>query len=429
GFHYFFRFVSFQIRPSLLFNQNKDFETFYDTDPSLNIPKLSDWWNRIDTPEYLSSLTTFLPGDSYLKLNYKKIGFGISTENLWWGPGQFNSLIMTNNAAGIPHLSLQTEEPVNIKIGTVESRFIMGRLTDSGLPATDPTYLFQNKSYNVDKPNDTRIINGLSVSYQPKWISGLFLGFSSTIQQYRQQVLYQQNYLPLLRDLFMKNSPLFDAQSIIDKNASVYMKWRMKNSSVYCEIGNFDDNFSWLHPARANGTGYGYILGFSRYQHLKNKKSSLLFQAEITDLQQPPHHSSSNLTSWYIHDQIRHGYTQKGQIIGAGIGPGGNLQTLALSYISHKYSIGTLVERWEHNKDYYFYNFTPIGNFQKFWVDYTFNINAQTRFSSFGLSADLTHVTSLNYQWLKIPYPNQLPFAKGNDKPSVIGRIRLEYLF
>ena len=35
--------------------------------------------------------------------------------------------------------------------------------------------------------------------------------------------------------------------------------------------------------------------------------------------------------AWYLHGIILHGYTNKGEVLGAGIGPGSNLQTLDFS--------------------------------------------------------------------------------------------------
>jgi hypothetical protein len=43
----------------------------------------------------------FFYGNSYARLNAGPVIAGFSNENLWWGPGQFSSLIFSNNAPGL----------------------------------------------------------------------------------------------------------------------------------------------------------------------------------------------------------------------------------------------------------------------------------------------------------------------------------------
>jgi len=52
-----------------------------------------------------------LPGQSSIRLNYGAFSLGASTENIWWGPGQYNSLLFSNNAIGFQHLTLNTQKP------------------------------------------------------------------------------------------------------------------------------------------------------------------------------------------------------------------------------------------------------------------------------------------------------------------------------
>src|ERR1035437_205388 len=48
-------------------------------------------------------------GQSTAMVALRNVGFGVSNENQWWGPGIRNALILSNNAPGFPHAFIRTE--------------------------------------------------------------------------------------------------------------------------------------------------------------------------------------------------------------------------------------------------------------------------------------------------------------------------------
>lgn len=62
--------------------------------------------------------------------------------------------------------------------------------------------------------------------------------------------------------------------------------------------------------------------------------------------------------SWYTHP-ANLGYTNGGQLLGAGIGPGGDAQTLAVDWISAEGRIGGYVERIGRNEGAYWSSVDP----------------------------------------------------------------------
>jgi hypothetical protein len=60
-----------------------------------------------------------------LGIQLDKFSFGVSNENIWWGPGQRNALMFTNNAAGFMHAYFQTNKPIKTKIGNFEFNEIL----------------------------------------------------------------------------------------------------------------------------------------------------------------------------------------------------------------------------------------------------------------------------------------------------------------
>jgi hypothetical protein len=73
--------------------------------------------NVIDLPRRFGtqSITKFFPGQSRMVYHFGNMSAGISSENIWWGPGIRNSLLMTNQAPGFMHFTFQTENPLKQK--------------------------------------------------------------------------------------------------------------------------------------------------------------------------------------------------------------------------------------------------------------------------------------------------------------------------
>ena len=63
----------------------------------------------------------------------------------------------------------------------------------------------------------------------------------------------------------------------------------------------------------------------------------------------------------YTHSLVRQGYTHRGQILGAAIGPGGQSQYLGIDRYTNTGRWGVFIERVRFNDDYYFSTFRTRG--------------------------------------------------------------------
>ncbi len=75
-----------------------------------------------------SALNKLTLGQSSLRVDFGPISVGVSTQNLWAGPGQFSSLLMSSNAPGFNHFSIGTNRPLKTPIGSFELTIIGGTL-------------------------------------------------------------------------------------------------------------------------------------------------------------------------------------------------------------------------------------------------------------------------------------------------------------
>ena len=79
---------------------------------------------------------------------------------------------------------------------------------------------------------------------------------------------------------------------------------------------------------------------------------------------------------------VKHGYTHKGQILGAGIGTKGSVQTLQVSWNRGIKQIGVELERYVHNNSFWQGN---IRDIRSNWVDKSMTLFANWELQTFSV--------------------------------------------
>ncbi|HSD06768.1 capsule assembly Wzi family protein [Flavobacterium sp.] len=401
GFFGEYGILSAQIRPEYVYADNPNYDTFpLKESNEVRIANIS-YLNTTDlpTPYGDKSYSKLNWGQSNIKVNIKQFSVGISTENLWWGPGIQNSLVMSNNATGFLHFTLNTRKPVETYIGSFEGQIISGKLEGSGLTSPKSQYIIDGIDYEIPKRNDWRYINGLSINYHPKWIPGLFLGLNRTIQVYREDMGHSfSDYMPIFIPFQKKNLNNEDAKNR-DQLASLFLRWVLKESKFefYAESG-WNDNSQDLNDLfQSPEHSRAYLAGFTKIFMLnKNKNQYLKFNFESTHLEQSADRIVRPAGAWYQHGIIFHGYTNKGEVLGAGIGPSSNLQTLDFSFWEKNQVFGMQVERYAHNMDFYYDAYQDVS---RKWVDLDVNTYAYKKFENLSVKAKMNFSKMYNYQW------------------------------
>ena len=123
-----------------------------------------------------SQVKRFLPGQSKIELGAGPIAIALSSENLWWGPGQSSSLMMTNNAPGFYHLRFNSRRPLRTAIGNFEWNIIGAKLEDEAAQPDEILQLnYYGDVYGWNKPT-WKYLNAIVLAYQPSFLKGLSLG-------------------------------------------------------------------------------------------------------------------------------------------------------------------------------------------------------------------------------------------------------------
>ncbi len=393
--------LSMQLKPEYVYATNPNFEIFPLTESNSARILNAYYLNYTDMPASFGEKTysKLNWGQSNIKVNIKKISIGLSSENLWWGPGVRNSLIMSNTAPGFLHFTLNTRKPIETIIGSFEGQIISGKLESSGLTSPKSQFIIDGVDYEIPKSNDWRYINGVSINYHPKWIPGLFVGLNRALQVYRDDMGSGfSDYMPIFT-AFQKNNLSGEDAKGRDQVASLFFRWAMKESKFefYGESGwndhssNIWDLFDSPEHSRAYLYGFNKLFILNKY---KNKYLKVNF--ESTHLEQSADRIVRPAGAWYLHYQILHGYTNQGQLLGAGIGPGSNLQTLDFSVWEEGKVWGIQVERYAHNMDFYYDAYTDASHK---WVDLRLNTYAYRKFGSLGVKAKINTSLMRNYQY------------------------------
>lgn len=435
-----FHFLEVQLRPEFYFSQNKKFQGFSgDFSVSSNLARFR-YWNFGDHPEHFGEKFNRLAnwGQSYVSLSFGKAQIGLSTQNIWWGPGQFTGLIFSNNARGMKHLFLKTKSPANIGIGHLEAQMIFARAEDSGLAPTQNQQL--NSQYFRPFSGDWRYVNGISLVYSPVFLKNFFIGFNRVFQRYNKDTPKTFSGRVPVFEAFQKerffqngNSVIYD-QEAQDQLISFFLRFKSEKGKfeIYTEFGKHDHNFNWrefiLNPEHARA----YLFGFQKLFSLNQKENLIQLRGEIIHQQESVNRyiRYANLgvlnTSWLTHYQVR-GFTNYGESMGTGIGVGANAQILEASLLKGSHKIGLIFKRIENHQDFY-YGIKQENPTQPPWIDFSTGILLDLKWNNLLINASNEIIRASNYQWQGDP-SGSVDFKKGNQRFSFSSTVNLIYSF
>lgn len=371
--------------------------------------------NTIDLPSRpgTEKLNKLFPGQSFLRYEFANgLAAGVSTENLWWGPGLRNSLVMTNNAPGFLHVGAQTWKPIQTPVGAIEGQFILGWLDSSGVTPVENVRQFAEfwpGAYEPRISQSRRNMVGMTLSWQPKWVPNLYLGFAASRYYYTQKKDSLDQPFP---DYPYTSSPQNRYNATL---GSLFARYVMPGdrAEIYAEFGRAD-KVATVFNLYGDTVPLAYTVGLRKMLPIGTKSGYIDLSAEVTHLQLPdarmiltPNnpYGIPQTRSWYTHPRVRQGYSHQGQLLGAGIGPGSNSQTLNITWIKGFSRLGITAERVIHNKDFYYYSHIAgnigTGIHNQYWTALNFTLHGQYNWNKLQFAAAISNISHLNYKWVK----------------------------
>ena len=363
--------IQYTFAPIVFYSQN----TAFDLAPTIGNNNPFNYQfrnNRIDHVQRYGNdaFTEFDFGQSEVRLVYKSFTLGISTQNIVFGHSQENPLIISNNAAGIPHVDVGTYKPVATKIGSFEGKIYYGMLR-------------QSDYFNSPDNDGRRFWSGLSVGYNPSFLPDLTLGFNRSF--YKNLDDFTATDLFIFIDQFDDTDGNRATNDDFDQMGSVTMRWLFRDAGfeMYAEYGknDFGGKFWGTSPEHARA----YTIGFSKYVDVI-KDNVLKLTYEHTSLDKPRNSTYRGYNSWYSHGIVRQGYTLNGQLIGGGIGSGSVSDFFEAQYFFPKGRWSLRAKRIRFDDDYFFDEVLDINRHDHEW---TFESRLSKFVKSYLISFDL----------------------------------------
>jgi len=346
---------SLVLAPELVATENLSYEL---PPPEVELPR-PPGRNALSTPWHVGDYSIDLPlrfgtwgarridpGQSTLAGHFGAVVVGVSTENEWWGPGIRNAIVLSNNAAGIPRAFVRTARPLRTRIGTFAARWFLGGLVES-------PYFDRNPG------NDRRAISALAATWTPAGVPDLTVGFTRAV--YAPLAQWDNivgHVFDVVRDRGLRPIAGRGLAATRDQILSIFGRWVFPADgfAVHVEWARTDPPHSLRDLLVSPNHSQGYTIGLEWARPVGAAAAALRFQAEVTYLELPPSYRTQPEATFYTSAVVPQGYTQRGKVIGATIGPGASSQWFGLDYVQPRWRLGVSAGRirWDNDALYLF---------------------------------------------------------------------------
>jgi len=355
--------ISLDVAPAYTWSRNADFTlgALRGTVLPTASPYADVWMSaREDRPQRFGNRAVSRGDAGQSGLTVAMGGFAVraTNENMWWGPGIDNSLLMSNNASGFPHVVAGTQRSHSIGIGRVEAQWTVGTLQQSAFWRT---------------PADTlptgRWLNALTFVFEPRGTPGMYFGATRLFLAYnRYNPINPSQLLAVFdpiekKDLSTPENPTGDDKR--DQMLTGFMRLVLPESGfeLYGEYGRNDHDWNLREINLEPEHSRAYVLGAQKLW--PTATGFVVAHGEIGVTAKTRTALVRTSPSWYGHHIIQQGYTERGQIIGAAMGTGSNAQNITVDWWHPGGRVGLLLQRLRENDDGFFlaYN-TPSVSLQ-----------------------------------------------------------------
>jgi hypothetical protein len=350
--------IQTQLAPVLTYSQNRAFQIYPWPTPERS-PFASPFFPAnasADLPMRFGGLplTTIHPGESHLTIEQGPVAYGISSESQWWGPGIRNALVLSNNAPGVPRVFVRTRRPVTTGIGTVEALLMAGTLTES-------------MYFDTTTSNDYRSLSGLLVVFRPAWEPSLSIGLARAVVQPTSGPLGSVGHMLSALGNWesprgdLEGDPAESATPAADQITSLFARWAIPGSGfeAYGEWARTEVPRDLGEFLTAPYHSQGYTLGFQLAQPVRRVGDHLRINGELTYLEQNRVFPERPPRDFYTGRATEQGFTHRGQVLGAAIGPGSSSQWVAVDYFAPRRSVGVYVSRIRWYTDAFYRQIDP----------------------------------------------------------------------
>ena len=385
------------LAPEVAYSRNLGFQStpaFLGGQQPSTGPFAAEWFTgvySVDLPIRFGDqpYTTFGFGQSHVAVTAGPVVAGVSTENQWWGPSTRNALLVSNAAEGVPHAFVRTARPLRTRLGDVEARWILGGLTRSLYFETPPGTA------------EGRALNGAVATLRLAAEPGLTIGVARLVLT---PARAGSDLFGHALDVVLRNQDLGTGDTLrtvlrSDQLTSVFARWVLPGAAgggeVYGEFARLELPRSFRDFVLAPLNTGAYTLGVARAWR-GPAAGALRGSLEVTNLEQsrtftdrpPP-------PDYYTGRAAPAGFTNRGQPLGAAIGPGSQSQWAALDYYAPRWQLGLFAQRTRNQNDALYRVF--VANLFRHDVSLSGGLRGGVRRRGVDARATLTATRRLNY--------------------------------
>lgn len=391
--------------PLVAWQENADFSFVPAASPSYS-PFANPWHTgRIDSPQRFGdrSFWTVSAGQSSVRVDVRPVALGVSTENLWWGPAARNPILMGSSAPGFPHLFLGTSGPVDVGIGRLQAEVVWGWLRES-------------RYFDRVGGNDRRQYSGLVLALSPDALPGFHLGAArSYLARVPAGGLSAEDFLlgPFRSlDLNLEENQLASLFARFAPHGSgfeAYVEWAREDW-----WSTFDDFLQ--EPDHSQG----YTLGLQQVV-ARGERALARVHGELTHLgTSTSFRSGRPQVTFYTHSSVRQGYTHRGQLLGAPIGPGSDGQALGLDLLTPSWEAGLLLERTRYDNDAYYQRWAFLYDFRGHDVELGATLRGGTRWGPVDIHGSVGYLRRKNRGFVEHGDPSKTFFPLETNWSTIV---------
>ena len=169
----------------------------------------------------------------------------------------------------------------------------------------------------------------------------------------------------------------------------MFLRWLWKDSKaeIYVDYNHNDSKQNIRDLLLDSDHSRAVTVGLQKVFEISN--DNFLFSWEWTQMEQTARRLLRNAGSWYEHGWTYDGYTNEGEVLGAGIGPGSNSHYFALSRIRDKEKLGIALEIIDQDNDFYHEAFASASDPRRYWKDFNLHVNFSKKYKNLWLSSNL----------------------------------------
>ena len=283
------------------------------------------------------SLRRWSSGQSSMNIRFSHVTLSAGTENLWWGPGAQNAILLSNNAPGFPHVTARTNsDGVNTRIGRFDAQYLLGRLRESDY-------------FDSDSTNNVTALGGFVAEYTPRHHDGVHVGLArSVFVPTRSGVFSGSHVFRAFESVGNPNTSTKDSAKGpgADQITALFARWVVPAAHLesYVEWARFEQPKSLRDLLEYPQHSQGYTLGI-QWAHPRRNARTFRLASEVTYLEPDATIRLRPVATTYTSRVVMQGYTNQGQPLGAAIGPGSSSQKISADLFGATWRLGTFATR------------------------------------------------------------------------------------